>query len=409
MEKSHPPHSRCRVCGSELSARRLDLGNLPASNRFDAQAVVAETHRICVGQCAQCGLVQLDGAPPPSFVLPRVPWISYREPEVHLDDLVERLTRQRPDWPRTVIGTSTFDGPLTTRLAARGTTASALPPPTPYVLEDGTDAYPYLETIQAALEPGALARAAKQLGTADLVCCRYLLEHCHTPVAALHGLRALMAEGGLLLVEIPDSTKFLVRHDFSFIWEEHVSYFTAATFRAAAAYAGFEMVELVRYEGALEDALVGLLRPTAKVATGTQPDPSDLAAFAAFAAAFEPLKKNYQAQLGNVIGNGGKVALLGAGHQGIMFVNALELQDYVSIVADDAPTKAGRYPSGLAVSVEPSSAIIEDAAVRLVLLSVAPGIEPIVREKLTAVTARGGAIKSIFQTGAKTLDRAAAP
>lgn len=397
----HPTDNEadCRLCGATLRGAKLNLGPLPASNRFSTSAGSPETHSLVVRGCERCGLVQLDRPPPPGFVVPRVPWIRYREPEAHLDDVVERLGKILSGWPGRAIGTGPFDAPLTDRLMRQGTVIAQLPPTAPLRSSDGTMVYPYLESMQAGLEPAALRRAAERLGAADLVCCRYLLEHCHEPVAALAGLRELASSAGALLVEVPDSAKFLARLDYSFIWEEHVSYFTETTLRAVAARADLEIVELLRCEGTLEDALIAILRPMTRPAIVGRDNGIDAekAAFAEYAASFEPVRAAYQARLAGVVAAGGKVALLGAGHQAVMFVNALGLQDYLSIVADDDPDKQGYYPAGLAVPIRPSSAIAADPAVTLCLLAVGPGAEAKVRAKLADFTGRGGVVESIFE------------
>ena len=385
----------CRLCGSALSSAVLDFGPLPACNRFTAPAASPETLPLVVRSCRACGLIQLETAPPPSFLVPRVPWIRYREPEAHLDDLVERLRTSRSAWLRNAIGTGPFDAPLTDRLGRHGVTTAQLPLPA----SDGMAAYPYLETIQDGLEPAALGRAAERLGTADLVCCRYLLEHCHRPVAALAGLGQLAGPDGAVLVEVPDSTKFLARRDYSFIWEEHASYFTEATLRAAATHAGFEIAELIRYEGVLEDALVAILQPMTRPAIVGPDDEIETgnAAFADYAAAFASVRAAYRARLAGIVAGGGKVGLLGAGHQAIMFVNALGLQRYIAVVADDDPNKQGYCPAGLAVPIQPSSAIAADPEVSFCLLAVGPGAEAKVRTKLADFTGRGGVVLSIFE------------
>ncbi len=386
-----PRLADCRSCGAVLSGAKLDLGPLPASNRFTVRAGRPETHPLIVRVCESCGLVQLERPAPPSFVVPRVPWIRYREPDAHLDDVVERLREIRPG---TVLATGPFDAPLTDRLSRHGTTVAQLPLP----LRSGAEAtaYPYLETIQAGLESAALRRAAEQLGLADLVCCRYLLEHCHEPVAALIGLAQLVSAEGVLLVEVPDSAKFIARRDYSFIWEEHVSYFTERTLRAAASRAGLDVAALLRYEGVLEDALIAILRPMTRPAIVPYGPEAETAAFAAYAADFAPARAAWQARLAQVVEAGGRVALLGAGHQAVMFVNAFGLQDYLSIVADDDPDKQGYHAAGLAVPIVPSSSVAADPDVTLCLLAVGPGAEAKVRAKLAAVTDRGGAIDSIF-------------
>ena len=46
-----------------------------------------------VGQCEACGLIQLLDPMPPAMAKSRFEWLTYNEPEGHLDDLVSRLCR----------------------------------------------------------------------------------------------------------------------------------------------------------------------------------------------------------------------------------------------------------------------------------------------------------------------------
>src|SRR3984893_10959453 len=87
------PNTRngCKLCGSALSGPRLEMGALPASNRFLTRSGPWDLHPLVVAECGACGLVQLAIHPPAAFVLPRVPWIRYGEPDGDLDDLVGRL------------------------------------------------------------------------------------------------------------------------------------------------------------------------------------------------------------------------------------------------------------------------------------------------------------------------------
>jgi SAM-dependent methyltransferase len=190
----------CKSCGAALSGRRLDLGRLPACNRFLSRNVGSDTHPLVMAECPSCGLVQLAICPPPKFVMPRVPWIRYREPEAHLDDVVARLMPSLPPSAR-ALGVGPFDGPLMERLGGRGFGHDLLD----LIQGDasgGPGCYPYLETVQARLP--ALNPATVGSGAVDLVVCRYLLEHSHDPVAALLGLKCLLAPTGKLLIEVPD-------------------------------------------------------------------------------------------------------------------------------------------------------------------------------------------------------------
>lgn len=396
----------CLLCGQSLRREAtLFLGPLVACNRFGVPGTSAfETHELSMAQCDDCGLIQLASIPPVTFVRPRNPWVRYNEPEAHLDSLAESLRGVFPIAEATAIGVGPFDRPLLDRLGGSGVIWQDLDLAVAARAEAGT--FPYLETVQASLCPGTLAEHAARHGTADLVSCRYLLEHAHHPIAALQGLGALAKPGGVVLVEVPDSTKFLANRDYSFIWEEHVCYFTEDTFRVLVSQAGFEVGAFFRYPGLLEDALVFALR-----AAGPQPGrsaPQGVAAareaFQGFLAGFGGTREQYARALEGICSRGQKVVIFGAGHQSIMFINALGLQRYISYVIDDSRDKAGLLVPGTGIEIVSSEKLMSDPSIAVCLLGVSPAAEPKIRAKCADYLVRGGRMVSIFPgSGSATL------
>jgi hypothetical protein len=328
--------------------------------------------------------------------MPKLPWIKYREPERHLDSMVERLSSGECAKASSSFGVGPFDQPLLDRLLQRGLSGQALdtrPPPS-----SEAKGYPYLETWQRGLNATNLAEIARAHGKADIVSCRYLLEHCHDPLGGLVGLRQLLSAGGVLIIEVPDSSKFLAAHDYSFIWEEHISYFVESSLRLMAAKAGFAVVDLYRYPGELEDALVAVMRPTASVGAGAAPSyfsQSDL--FRSYASSLQPTREIVRSSVAAAAGPlGDGVALFGIGHQAVMFVNVFDLSKYVAAAVDDDPNKLGSFAPGFRVPVIPSPALLQDTRIRTCLLAVAPSIEPKIRDKLAALRERGVQFRSIF-------------
>lgn len=388
----------CLLCGQSLCTDlALSLGPLVACNRFEKHMpAYGQTHPLAIAECEACGLVQLSMYPPVEFVRPRVSWIRYNEPATHLDMVVGGVQAMLPPEAASVMGVGPFDGPLLDRLAARGLSridldlSSSLP--------DAQDSYPYLESIQALLRPDVLADLATGQGTADLVTCRYLLEHSHDPVASLQGLRYLAKTDGLVLVEVPDCSKFLAAMDYSFIWEEHLCYFTEETFRACAIRAGYEIASFSRYPGVLEDALVLVLRSSAKkkdnnvaILAGRKSE-----SFLHYRTQFASIRKQYHDALERIVAGGRKVAVFGAGHQSIMFINALGLQRYIDCVIDDAPEKVGYLVPGSEIRIVPSSQLMDDRAIDVCLLGVGPAAVEKIRAKCAAYLNRGGRMYSIF-------------
>ncbi len=388
--RSETPRN-CLLCAAPLDGPFLDLGELPACNRFTRPPAPVETHRLAMSGCAACGLVQLAVSPFAERIVPRVPWIKYNEPDRHLDDVAEKIGTALAGDCRSALGLGPFEAPLLDRLAFRGVKIDAADLLARPDAATTPDRYPYLETIQARLNAGGFANLSEKYG---LVSLRYVLEHSHDPLAALAAIKPLIAPGGMLLIEVPDCRKFLERLDYSFIWEEHVVYLTQETLTGLARRAGYEVATLLSYEGPLEDALVALLRPTIEPFALTPSASPQL--FSRYREEFTPIRDAYRSRLAIEAAAGQKVAVFGVGHQAIMFVNALGLSPYVAMMVDDDPVKQGHAAPGTATEIVSSAAMLSDPSVSLCLLAVGPRAEPAVTQKCAPLLGRGGRVYSIF-------------
>ncbi len=369
----------------------LSLGELPVCNRFSLQEQPLITIDFNVIECQNCRLIQLRDIPPAEELTPRLPWINYREPEDHLDSLVDAVLALRPN-ARSVLGTGPFEQPFLSRLASRGLKARGLGLDAP--MTEGR--YPYLESWPAGLNWQRLAAMTAELGTFDLVSCRYLIEHAPYPVRALRALKPLLNPRGLLLVEVPDSSKFLAARDYSFLWEEHSCYFVQDTLHRLAETAGFRVRKFLRYPGALEDALVAVLQVTYAHPTHLSP-PGSSSAFATYRDLFGATRERLRARLACAAGpDRDGVALFGIGHHAIMFANAFGIADLIAYAVDDDPDKAGFFPPGFRVPVVGSQALFENARITTCLFAVAPHVQAKVQTRLAPLAARGVKFHSIY-------------
>jgi hypothetical protein len=118
--------------------------------------------------------------------------------------------------------------------------------------------------------------------------------------------------------------------------------------------------------------------------------------FGGFAADFPAIRKAYQAAVGRITAGDGRIAILGVGHQAVMFMNVMGLAKDVAVLADDHPDKAGTYAPGATVPIISSSALDATPGLTVCLLSTSPRIEDKIRAKLGQFLGRGGQIYSIF-------------
>jgi SAM-dependent methyltransferase len=382
----------CRACGAAVP-ELLDCGPQPVCNRFPAAAGESEyTHPLIVGQCPACGLVQLTVMPPASELRPRQSWITYSEPEGHLDALADRLAALPGLGSYPIIcGVSFKDDSLLRRLGERCQSREWRVEP----VELGvTQAGVGVETVQDKLMPRAGADLAGRHGQADLVIARHILEHAHDLPGFLAAVGELAKPGAIVVFEVPDCGRALKLNDYTTLWEEHSVYFTPETLRLCLQRHGFTPLSLDRIPYALEDSLVAVTRRSAPV-TGNAAPAAELERGRAFAAGLAARRRDCADFLSKHRQAGGRVALFGAGHLACAFVNLLGLKEHITCVIDDHPNKRGLRLPGSGLPIVGSEALVRER-ITLCLLSLNPDYEDKVIAKNQAFVEAGGAFHSIF-------------
>ena len=388
----------CRLCRRPATAAFLDLGMQPVSNRFLTAPDAAEyTHPLAIGYCRACGVVQLDQPHPAHEVRPRFDWISYNEPESHLDQLADDLRALPGLSPESVVcGISYKDDSTLRRLRERGF-------PRTWIADLATDLGVRepgagIESIQDCLTPQTARAIVARHGRPDVVIMRHVLEHAHDIHRLLEALRLLVAPQGYLVFEMPDATRALERCDYSTVWEEHVFYFTPATLPNSLALCGFETAYFRSFPYTLEDSLVVAVRPAPAPRPGGL-GPRQLAAETdraeRFLREFPRQRERYRAFFAGQRRERGPIAFLGAGHLSCALINYFDLADLVEFVVDDHPSKKGLFMPGSRLPIYGSEELVK-RGVKLCCMSVRPEVEDKVIANNRPFLARGGAIASIF-------------
>jgi hypothetical protein len=390
---------KCRLIRSEPVSTLIDLGPQTVSNRFTAAAGTEEfLHPLVVGQCETTGLIQLCDPFPVAELLPVYDWITYSEPEDHLDEMVDHLCQLPGVASDSVICGVTFkDDTTLDRFAARGFTRTWRVDPAEDlgIAEPGAGA----ETIQDRLTPeNARKIVERRGGQADVVVVRHVLEHAYDTLAFMAAVRELAKSGGYVVYEVPDCTRALDTCDYTTLWEEHVLYFTQETFRQAFAASGLALAWSANYPYVFENSLVGVGR----VDEGVEPVMPDervlqqeLGRAANFFSSLAERKRIVNDYLAEFRAATGKIALFGAGHLACAFVNYLEIGHHFDFVVDDNPHKKGLYLPGSGLPIKASGALVEED-IKLCLLSLNPLSEDKVIANNQDFVEQGGVFASIF-------------
>lgn len=385
----------CRICGAVPLDEWLDFGAQALTNRFLHSANEEEyTHPLAVGVCRQCATVQLRDRVPVEQMRPRFDWISYNEPEGHLDELAKVISQLPGLSTNSAISGLTYkDESTLRRLQSLGFQGGWL---ADMKSDLGVD-HPFsgIESVQANLTPATANHLIEKHGRPDVLLFRHVLEHSHDIAQSLAFLKSVVAPDGYIVFEMPDARRALERLDYSTVWEEHLFYFTPQTLQYVLERAGFEVVFLESYFYTLENSLVAIVRPGASHNATPFDRTEELRRAQHFIHGFRDVRWRHQQLLRDLRDSVGRIAFLGAGHLSAAFICLYGLDNDIDLVVDDNPKKQGLFMPGSHLPILPSSALIE-RDVQLCLMGVRPEIEDAVCQKNRAFLDRGGRLLSIF-------------
>jgi hypothetical protein len=394
----------CLMCTEIAVEPLLDLGPQPVSSHLTISPTTeAVQHRLRLGACQACGLVQiLEPFPYPSLV-PPFAGLIYREPEQHLDAMVQRaMALPGVEKGSTVAGITYKDQSTLdrfTRLGFERTWCVDL------ARDLGvSDPHANIETVQALLTPEKAAEIVDRHGPVDVLIARHILEHAENPERLLRALSGLLREGGYMIVEVPDCEGNVARQDYTMIWEEHTLYFTNKTFEGVMPVANCRSLGTEVAPYTFENCLVQYGQKIAWQDSKT-PLPTrdaDLRAIRDYASSFSRWTREYRALLADHARDGRRVALYGAGHLTCAFVNFHDLGEQVAFVVDDTPQKQGRYLPKCGVPIMPKEAL-DARQTPLCLLGFSPEIEDKVIANNAEFVAAGGQFSSMFAASLRSV------
>lgn len=394
----------CCICKSVAVELLMDFDKQPMSNRFLSSIENEEfKHPFCLGYCKSCSLVQLINPASRYDLRARFNWITYQEPEGHLDKLVEMISQLSGITSKSsFLGVSDYEDSTLERLRKKNFLQTWR-----LVLDQdlGTcDSFSVIETIQRYLTHKNIKKITNNNTYPQVIIVRDLLEHAHDPLSFMYGLRDIVLPNGYVVFEVPDYSKNFSLCDYSSLWEEHISYFSPYTFINSLEMGGFTIEKLNLYPYDMQDYLVAITRPNHKKYFSKQDkktQSTEQKRVHHFSTSFQKRQSWYRSVL-SAYRERGKIALLGAGHTACHFINLMNVGDLIDFLLDDHPHKGGMFMPGSKLPILPSTAL-EDESVKFCLLSLSQESEQKVIANNKKFIDRGGQFSSIFSTSKNAL------
>lgn len=363
----------CRLCGAELTHTFVDLGMSPPceaflpADRLDQGETFYPLH---VRVCDECLLVQLPAYVPPEDIFTDYAyfssfsdsWVAHARRFV--DTAVDRLGLGPDSY---VVEVASNDGYLLQHVVARGIRCLGIEPAANVAAAAVAKGVP---TVVEFLGEATGTALAAEHGKADLVVANNVFAHVPDIVDFAKGLRALLADGGRVSIEIPHLLRLIEGNEYDTIYHEHFSYLTLLTTQRVLAAAGLTVVdveELPSHGGSLR---------TWSAPSETAPEPSSevarvLALEAAagldtaaghdgFARQVATVRDDFVAFLQAAEREGRTVVAYGAPGKGNTLLNHAGVRgDLIRFMVDRNPYKHGRFTPGTHIPILAPEALDE--------------------------------------------------
>jgi SAM-dependent methyltransferase len=314
--------------------------------------------------CEKCLLVQI-----PPYVEAQEIFSDYAYFSSYSDSWVahaERFVQEMADrldlGPQSlVIEVASNDGYLLQHAVARGIPVLGIEPAANIAAVARDRGIP---TEVAFLGEDTGRKIADTYRRADLVVGNNVFAHTPELLDFARGLRALVADDGLVSLEFPHLLRLIEGRQFDTIYHEHYSYFTLRTAAAALAAADLTVVDVVEL-GTHGGSLRVLARPAGAAGEGSAAVAAVLAAEAraglhsldghlGFGSAVAQVKRDLLRVLLTASEQGRSVAGYGAPGKGNTLLNYCGIRsDLLTYTVDRSPHKQGLYLPGTHIPIHP--------------------------------------------------------
>lgn len=404
MSRPDIVHRRdCRGCGAADLEKILELGPTPLANSFlksPAEFASEPSYPLDLYFCERCSLLQLL-----DVVNPEVMFRHY----LYVTGTSTTIAAHNREYAKTVsdlLGLSdsdlvaevaSNDGSLLKCFKALGMKTLGIEPATNLAASAraaGIDTVneffssPVSETIRAAR------------GEARAVIGNNVFAHVDDPADFLDGCRRLVADDGLVTIEVPYVGELLDRVEYDTVYHEHLSYFSITSMLRLCERVGLRAVRIDHvavHGGSLRVYMSRSRRDHADAvkameAAEHQPDgAADVRRYRKFAEDARAHRSALKSMLTDLRGQGVRLAGYGAPAKGNTLLNYCQIgTDLLPFTVDKNPLKVGMYTPGMHIPVREPEALMEGPDAPSAVLILAWNFAEEIMQQQAAFRARGG-------------------
>ena len=389
----------CQVCKKKKLKKIINFGKHPVCHKFNDGRFKTEKFPLELGQCKSCGLVQLTKFTSLLKLTPKYNWITYNEPEEHLDHLTKIISNLPGINKRSkMCGVSYKEDTLLVRLKSKGfkNTWRMDAKKDLQIINKNAN----LETIQSKINSKILNKIKNKYGLQDVIIVRHILEHTHNTLEFMSTLKKLVKKDGYIVFEVPDCAKGLKINDYNTLWEEHLLYFTRATLNNSLKLGGFKIKFIEKYTYPFESVLIAIVTPQKNIKKIKKNINLEILKKENRRVKFSKAKlltkkRNLKIFLKKMKKNNNKIAIFGTGHSACLFINLFQLNNFIDFAIDDNKKKIGYCIPGSDIKIYDSK-ILKNENIKLCLLGMNFESEKKILKKYNSFKKNGCKFASIY-------------
>jgi hypothetical protein len=364
----------CRSCGSTALVPVLSLGMTPPANalrRADELDTPEPRFPLDTVFCPVCALFQItETVPPETLFRHYVYQSSYSDTAVaNARDIVTRTIAARALGPGSLaVEIASNDGYLLMHYVARGIPVLGIDPATniaPIAEARG------VRTICEFFSPQLARDLVARVGRADVIHANNVLAHVPDLNGVMDGMRLLLKDDGVAIVEVP-SLRDLIEHvEFDTIYHEHLCYFSLTAIHRLAGRHGLTIVDVehIPIHGGTLRVSLQASGPAARASAAVDRMLAEELAlgmdtpayYQSFAARVETFKARLLALLAQARADGGTIAAYGAAAKGTTLLQYCGIgAETIAFVVDRSRVKQGLFMPGSHLPIDAPERLLTD-------------------------------------------------
>jgi 2-polyprenyl-3-methyl-5-hydroxy-6-metoxy-1,4-benzoquinol methylase len=382
MTASVSHRTTCRLCGAEDVRLVLKLEPIPLSEKYSMDRGAAKAERrfpVDVYMCADCGHVQhLD------IIDSSELWDSYTYFSGEAKGMPEHFAQMaakicgtyRPPAGSLVVDIGSNDGSLLKPFKQAGHRVLGVDP-AKSVARRAVEAG--IPTVAELMTPDLAQKIREQYGAAHIVCAFNVFAHADDLSAMVESIRTMLAPDGLFFFEAQYLLDIIDGVLIATIFHEHMSHHSVKPMTQFLDRHGLELIAVerapiqhgsiigtVQLKGGgrpVDNSVRQLLKLEAERQLGK------IETLQQFAARVKRLREKTAGLVAKWKSEGAKVAAYGAARSGPTLIAQLGLAGSIEYIVDDHPQKVGKYSSGDAIPIVPTSELYERRPDYVVILA----------------------------------------